>query len=185
MRGNCWWKEKTLNEDDCLLSRPQSGDSLIGLWAHLAVVSALNWWLKKTTRGYHLFPPNPFAALPLNASKRSQNRSLRRLQKITEKICHQQLHQNPFTIKFKHRTFLTLSSFTHVTNSLFSPVFTCWVFYQNTFVYFVCFTFQSPSELGEIHLSMSYYPTLDRLTIIVLRASNLKKMEPHGTGDRE
>lgn len=81
--------------------------------------------------------------------------------------------------------FLTLSSFTHVTNSLFSPVFTCWVFYQNTFVYFVCFTFQSPSELGEIHISMSYYPTLDRLTIIVLRASNLKKMEPHGTGDRE
>jgi len=30
---------------------------------------------------------------------------------------------------------------------------------------------------------MSYYPTLDRLTIIVLRAANLKKMEPHGTGD--
>ena len=48
---------------------------------------------------------------------------------------------------------------------------------------FVCFTFQSPSELGEIHISMSYYPTLDRLTIIVLRASNLRKMEPHGTGD--
>ena len=85
MRGNCWWKEKTLNEDDCLLSRPQSGDSLIGLWAHLAVVSALNWWLKKTTRGYHLFRPNSFAAPPLNASKRSQNRWLRRLQKITEK----------------------------------------------------------------------------------------------------
>lgn len=182
MRGNCWWKEKTLNEDDCLLSRPQSGDSLIGLWAHLAVVSALNWWLKKTTRGYHLFRPNPFAALPLNASKRSQNRSLRRLQKK---------YTTSNSIKILSRSssnteqFLTLSSFTHVTNSLFSPVFTCWVFYQNTFVYFVCFTFQSPSELGEIHISMSYYPTLDRLTIIVLRASNLKKMEPHGTGDRE
>lgn len=40
---------------------------------------------------------------------------------------------------------------------------------------------ESPSELGEIHISMSYYPTLDRLTIIVLRASNLRKMEPHGT----
>lgn len=37
------------------------------------------------------------------------------------------------------------------------------------------------SELGDIHLSVSYYPTLDRLTIIVLRACNLKKMEPHGT----
>lgn len=40
---------------------------------------------------------------------------------------------------------------------------------------------ESPSELGKIHLSMSYYPTLDRLTLIVLRAANLKKMEPHGT----
>ena len=81
MRGNCWWKEKTLNEDDCLLSRPQSGDSLIGLWAHLAVVSALNWWLKKNHERLPLIPSQPFRS---SAAERFKTLTKPLATKVTE-----------------------------------------------------------------------------------------------------
>ncbi|XP_032220926.2 synaptotagmin-15 isoform X2 [Nematostella vectensis] len=40
---------------------------------------------------------------------------------------------------------------------------------------------ETTSELGDIHISLSYYPTLDRLTIIILRAANLRTIGHKGT----
>ena len=44
----------------------------------------------------------------------------------------------------------------------------------------VCFVFSQENKLGDICFSLRYVPTAGKLTIVVLEAKNLKKMDVGG-----
>lgn len=45
--------------------------------------------------------------------------------------------------------------------------------------------FQKPTEYGDILFSLSYLPTAERLTIVIVKARNLKWREGRNTGGKK